>query len=146
MYKIIRLRLTLSVGHSATQKTKCLQSAGRGGKNPKATTTTNKPRGRARHTFPFCVCAPQGVTETLFTPKGTKFHLFYSKSLSQNCIHAALNIWEEICKGSYLNIEVRPQLPCRIHIMEVFLLSKTSHIPNHPLNDFWPFQHPPVLQ
>lgn len=83
------------------------------------------PRGRARHTFPFCVCTPRGVTGAPCAPEGAKLSPCSSQQLSQNYTHAGLNIWEEICRGSYLNTEVRPQFPDRTHIVCVFPLATT---------------------
>lgn len=114
MYKIIRLTLTLSVVHSVSGElccpgTKCLQS------NEKK--QTSNPKGRARHTFSFCVYTPQGVTGTLFAPKGTKLSPVLFKQLSQNYTHAGLSIWEKNCRGSYSNTEVRPQFLFRTPLM-----------------------------
>lgn len=140
MYKIIRLRLTLSVVHSVSElccpETKCLQSAGGKKKSPP------NPGAEPDTPFPSVSAHRRESRELSSLPGELNCHLFSSEQLSQNYTHAGLNVWEEICRGSYLNTEVRPQFLSRTHIIDVFPpqhhLSGTSHIPNHPLNGFGP--------
>lgn len=131
----MRLRLALSVVPSVNgdlwcPETKCLQNSR--GRNRKK----KQPRGRARHTFPFCACTPRGVTGALCAPEGAKLSPC-SQQLSQNYTHAGLNIWEQICRGSYLNVEVRPQFPDRTHIVCVLPLAATWAKLHNPNSAAW---------
>lgn len=97
--------------------TKCWEKKKNKPKNPGAEPATPFPSVSAR---------PRESRELSLLPRELNCHLFSSKQLSQNYTHAGLNIWEEICGGSYLNTKVRLPFLYRTRVIDVLPLSTTS--------------------